>query len=174
MAAAIAEIILRRFITVSMPVFTSPRVQGRSVPACNRRVAGQHLRNGHPRRVGDPTWLNGFAMIYSADREVIEACRARGAEVAARQLERWRPLLPHRQAEHVPGLRGSRTVRAPGYVEQVIVIAEAVGAGFPLRQVPLVLFARGFDVELDAVSIFLPRLPAWTAYPTGPSQLRTR
>jgi hypothetical protein len=89
--------------------------------------------------------------VYEADREVIEACQARGVEVTVRQLERWRPFLPAREIEHVKGRRGSRAANAPGYVEQVIVIAEAVRAGFPLRQVPLVLFARGLPVEVEVL-----------------------
>lgn len=93
----------------------------------------------------------GSRRVYEADSEVIEACRARGVEVTARQLERWRPLLPARHVEHAKGERGSRTVNPPGYVEQVIVIAEAIRARIPLRQVPLVLFTGGWLVEIEVL-----------------------
>ena len=93
----------------------------------------------------------GSRRAYEADREVIGTCQARGVEVTARQLERWRPFLPERDVEHVKGMLGSRTARAPGYVEQVITIAEAMRAGLPLRQVPLVLFARGLPVKVEVL-----------------------
>jgi hypothetical protein len=88
---------------------------------------------------------------YAADREVIDACRAQGFEVTARQLERWRPFLPERDVEHVKGIRGSRTTSVPGYVEAVIAIAEALRAGLPLRRVPLALFARGLPVRAEVL-----------------------
>jgi hypothetical protein len=94
----------------------------------------------------------GSRPIYDADREVIDACRSRyGIEVTARQLERWRPFLLDRDVEHVKGMRGSRTVNPPGYVEQVTAIADIVQKGIPLRQVPLVLFDRGLPVKLEVL-----------------------
>jgi hypothetical protein len=82
---------------------------------------------------------------------VIEDCRGRGYEITARQLERWRPLLPGRIAGHEQGLRGSRSVNSPGYADQVIAIAETLQSGIPLREMPLALFLRGFTVELEAL-----------------------
>jgi hypothetical protein len=92
----------------------------------------------------------GSRPVYSADRGVIEECRARGLEVSARQLERWRTLLPDRIVEH-EGFRGSRSVNPPGYVDQVIAIAETLKSGIPLREVPLALFFSGFSVRLEVL-----------------------
>ena len=89
--------------------------------------------------------------MYGADREVIEECRTRGNEITARQLERWRPLLPDRIARHEQGLRGSRSVNPPGYADQVVAIAETLKSGIPLREVPLALFLRGFTVKLEVL-----------------------
>ena len=98
--------------------------------------------------------------MYSADREVIEECQARGFEITARQLERWRPLLPDRIVEHEEGFRGLCSVNPPGYVDQVVAIAETLKSGIPLREVPLALFLRGFSVRLEvlraAISTSLP------------------
>jgi hypothetical protein len=74
-----------------------------------------------------------------------------GYEITARQLERWRPLLPERVVEHAEGLRGSRSVNPPGYVDQVIAIDETLKSGIPLREVPLALFLRGFSVQLEVL-----------------------
>jgi hypothetical protein len=93
----------------------------------------------------------GSRPVYSADREVIEECQARGFEITARQLERWRPLLPDRIVEHEEGFRGSRSVNPPGYVDQVVAIAETLKSGIPLREVPLALFLRGFSVRLEVL-----------------------
>lgn len=93
----------------------------------------------------------GSRPVYSADREVIEECQARGFEITARQLERWRSLLPERIVEHEEGFRGSRSVNPPGYVDQVVAIAETLKSGVPLREVPLALFLRGFPVRLDVL-----------------------
>lgn len=89
--------------------------------------------------------------MYSADREVIEECEARGLEITARQLERWRSLLPDRIVEHEEGLRGSRSVNPPGYVDQVVAIAKTLKSGIPLREVPLALFLRGLPVRLEVL-----------------------
>jgi hypothetical protein len=93
----------------------------------------------------------GSRPVYGADREVIRDCRALGYEITARQLERWRPLLPGRIAGHEQGLRGSRSENPPGYADQVIAIAETLKSGIPLREVPLALFLRGFTVELEVL-----------------------
>ena len=93
----------------------------------------------------------GSRPVYGADRAVIEECRARGLEITARQLERWRSLLPERIVEHEEGLRGSRSANPPGYVDQVVAIAEALKSGIPLREVPLALFLQGFPVELEVL-----------------------
>ena len=93
----------------------------------------------------------GSRPVYKADREVIEECRTRGYEISARQLERWRSLLPDRVVEYEEGLRGSRSVNPPGYVDQVIAIAEALKSGLPMREVPLALFLREFPVELGVL-----------------------
>src|SRR5712691_12006372 len=93
----------------------------------------------------------GSRPVYGADREAIEECRARGYEISARQLERWRPMLPERIVEHEEGLRGSRSVNPPGYVDQVIAIAETLKSGIPLREVPLALFLREFPVKLEVL-----------------------
>jgi hypothetical protein len=93
----------------------------------------------------------GSRPVYSADWEVIEDCRIRGYAITARQLERWRPLLPDRIAGHEPGLRGSRSANPPGYSDQVIAIAETLKSGIPLREVPLALFLRGFPVKLEVL-----------------------
>ena len=82
---------------------------------------------------------------------VIEECRARGLEITARQLEQWRSLLLERIVEHEEGLRGSRSANPPGYVDQVVAIAEALKSGIPLREVPLALFLQGFPVELEVL-----------------------
>jgi hypothetical protein len=89
--------------------------------------------------------------VYEADREIIEACRARGVEISPRQLERWRALLPAREVKRVEGVRGSRTVNPAGYVDQVIAISETLRAGIPLREVPLVLFVRRMPVRVEVL-----------------------
>jgi len=94
----------------------------------------------------------GSRPVYGADREVIEDCRALGYEITARQLERWRPLLPGRIAGHEQGLRGSRSVNPPGYADQVVAIAETVKSGIPLREAPLALFLSGFTVSAIATA----------------------
>jgi len=91
----------------------------------------------------------GSRRSYEADQQVIEACLERGMKVTPRQLERWRRFLPRREVEYVVGVRGSRTSNPPGYVDQVIAIAEAVAARIPLHRIPMILFARGMPVELD-------------------------
>lgn len=87
--------------------------------------------------------------IFEADHQVIAACRERDVEVSARQLERWRRLLPEREVEHVEGVRGSRTANPEGYIDQVVAISEALAAGTPLRHVPLVLFMQGRPIRLE-------------------------
>jgi hypothetical protein len=93
----------------------------------------------------------GSRPVYSADREVIEECEARGVEVTARQLERWRSVLPDRVVEHEEGFRGSRSMNPPRYVDQVIAVAETLRSGIPLREVPLALFIQGFPVRLEVL-----------------------
>jgi hypothetical protein len=60
-------------------------------------------------------------------------------------------LLPDRIAEHEEGFRGSRSVNPPGYVDQVVAIAETLKSGVPLREVPLALFLRGLPVRLEVL-----------------------
>jgi hypothetical protein len=66
-------------------------------------------------------------------------------------MERWRPYLPDRDVEHVKGMRGTRTTNPPGYVEQVMTIAEAMQRGLPLRQAPVFLFVRGLPVKVEVL-----------------------
>ncbi|MBP2323803.1 hypothetical protein JOF56_004188 [Kibdelosporangium banguiense] len=89
--------------------------------------------------------------VYSADDEVIEECRTRGVTMTPRQLERWRHCLPRRRVVHARGVRGSRTVNPPGYVDQVIAVHDLLAEGVSLREAPMVLFARGYAVEPDAL-----------------------
>jgi hypothetical protein len=89
--------------------------------------------------------------IFEADDQVIAACRARGVEVSARQLERWRKLLPVREVEHPEGARGSRTANPEGYADQVIAISRTLASGTPLRHVPLVLFVQGRPVRVETL-----------------------
>jgi hypothetical protein len=93
----------------------------------------------------------GSRPVHGPDREVIEGCRDRGYEVTARQLERWRPLLPDRIVVHEEGLRGSRSVNPPGYIGQAIAIAETLQSGIPLREVPLALFLQGLPVKTEVL-----------------------
>jgi len=103
---------------------------------------------------------------------VLEACRARDIEVSQRQLERWRPFLPTRKVEHAEGVRGSRTTNPAGYVEQVIEISDALRSGTPLRQIPLVLFARKLPIRLEVLrsaylDVFSDIVREFEGFPTG-------
>ena len=93
--------------------------------------------------------------MYSPDREVIEGCQARGYEVTARQLERWRPLLPDRIVVHEEGLRGSRSANPPGYIDEVIAIVKTLQSGIRCARYRLPCFFRGFRSRLRCGAAYL-------------------
>jgi len=79
---------------------------------------------------------------------------ARGSQVTASQLKRWRAarLLPTPRRTARGRGRGRTSDSYPeGTADRAAVIAQLVAEGTPLKQVALRLFVRGYDLDHDVI-----------------------
>ncbi len=94
--------------------------------------------------------------MTDADRQLTDQLAARGYEVTPDQLKRWRAagLLPGPIQRSQGRGAGRRSVGYPeGAVERAEAIAGLLRQRVPLRYIAVVLFARGFPVDEERLTV---------------------